>query len=469
MSSSSLNDNNNYIWLKNSPGPHQPSSAPIQIFRCFVLYSSIFACGLIACNYFILPIVLVSLLYCFVLSVGLRFFPSLTRYSPWPRWGYWFPQVIATGWQMYMSCLMELLGMSVTLSGDIITEAQRGEGALIICNHPSTADWLYLWSLFRRTGSLFQLKIVLKNIQFAPILGWALQCIRYLFLQRDFQADKIHIEDMIQHWRSVGASGMHEPIQLLLFPEGTDLRPESYQKSKEFMEKSGTHFNCKHTLMPRTTGFIYILKCLQKYNSIQAVYDCTLAYTPFPISLWRFFRGSLPSSVHVHLKRYPLHELPIHDAADNEETTEKKLSAWLLNVWKEKESRLDAFYSTYHQLAYEQKLFNGSPNEILQYVKEKQLVEFESTPEQKEKIRTFTNESAFPLWLQSVFLISIFTLLALAFYHQCYYYPFWTFITHTLGITVWTGLTYVTGGLHKFIIKNTKDPSILKHINSQSQ
>jgi lysocardiolipin and lysophospholipid acyltransferase len=50
------------------------------------------------------------------------------------------------------------------------------------------------------------------------ILGWAMQAAAYVFIHRKWKDDKSHFEDMISYFCDI-----HEPLQLLIFPEGTDL------------------------------------------------------------------------------------------------------------------------------------------------------------------------------------------------------------------------------------------------------
>lgn len=51
-----------------------------------------------------------------------------------------------------------------------------GEAALIICNHRTRVDWMFLWVLCLRQGQLSGLKIVLKeSLKGVPGFGWATQ------------------------------------------------------------------------------------------------------------------------------------------------------------------------------------------------------------------------------------------------------------------------------------------------------
>lgn len=51
--------------------------------------------------------------------------------------------------------------------------------------------------------------------------GWAMQVACFVFIQRRWAEDKQHIENMLDYFCDI-----REPLQLLLFPEGTDLTGE---------------------------------------------------------------------------------------------------------------------------------------------------------------------------------------------------------------------------------------------------
>jgi 1-acyl-sn-glycerol-3-phosphate acyltransferase len=242
------------------------------------------------------------------------------------------------------------MGMQLHTAGDVISEAQRREGALILSNHPSTADWMYLFSWLPRQGSLLHLKIVLKGaLHGAPVIGWALQCCRYLFLERNWEKDQKHMECIVQHWAKAGTRvgaptddqpAAAAPVQLLLFPEGTDLRPVSFDQSAAFVAKSAAAgmqlIPFEHLLQPRVTGFVHLVKLLRSTGSVKAVYDLTLASTPVPVTIENLARGVAPEHFHVHLRRFDLAALPKDDAA---------LAQWLLQRWTEKEKLLQGFYA----------------------------------------------------------------------------------------------------------------------------
>lgn len=51
--------------------------------------------------------------------------------------------------------------------------------------------------------------------------GWAMQVACFVFIQRRWEDDKKHLQNMLDYFCDI-----REPLQLLLFPEGTDLTGE---------------------------------------------------------------------------------------------------------------------------------------------------------------------------------------------------------------------------------------------------
>lgn len=51
--------------------------------------------------------------------------------------------------------------------------------------------------------------------------GWAMQVACFVFIQRRWENDKKHMGNMLDYFCDI-----KEPLQLLLFPEGTDLTGE---------------------------------------------------------------------------------------------------------------------------------------------------------------------------------------------------------------------------------------------------
>ena len=98
------------------------------------------------------------------------------RYRQWSSF-------IAKMWFSFATFLIEQVGgVKVVLSGDTLPV---GEPAMIICNHRTRIDWMFLWCFCLRLGILDSMKIVLKDsLKSIPGFGWAMQSFMFLFLAR---------------------------------------------------------------------------------------------------------------------------------------------------------------------------------------------------------------------------------------------------------------------------------------------
>lgn len=88
----------------------------------------------------------------------------------------------------------------------------------------------------------------------------------------------------------------------------------------------------QHVLIPRTTGFTYLVNKMRSGEQLDAVYDVTVAYPKtLPQTELDVLKGRLPEEVHFHIKRHHASSLP---------STDEGLKAWLMTAWTEKDELL---------------------------------------------------------------------------------------------------------------------------------
>ncbi|CAI4231528.1 unnamed protein product [Auanema sp. JU1783] len=263
-------------------------------------------------------------------------FIPLAIYAP-KLWRFFADRFVGY-WLTFPASLIEFVfGCHFHVTGDLI---KRDKPALIIMNHRTRLDWMFLWNAlykmdpFLLTTEKISLKAPLKKI---PGAGWAMGCGSYIFLERSFESDKSTIESMMEYYAE-----SNNTYQLLLFPEGTDRGERAMKLSNEFADKNGLpHY--ENVLHPRTTGFNYFIDLMQKHNYISYVYDVTLAYEDHVVEseLQLLKEGKFPKNIHFDVKKYDISDLP---------ATPDERSNWLTSLWKEKESRLKRFYDGDHKL-----------------------------------------------------------------------------------------------------------------------
>ena len=128
-------------------------------------------------------------------------------------------------------------------------------------------------------------------------------------------------------------------VGLISYSEATRYTPAKYHQAVEWCKANDKPIP-RHTLHPRTRGFVPTIKQLRSAPQVKAVYDVTVAYAKgnrFMVapSIWEtLFRPHLSSlwRFHAHVERHPLDALPESD---------EELSKWLEDRWIAKGERLE--------------------------------------------------------------------------------------------------------------------------------
>ncbi|XP_018618355.2 lysocardiolipin acyltransferase 1 [Scleropages formosus] len=275
---------------------------------------------------------------CFVLMLFLgSFFGSVFMLGPVlplmllsPAWYRWLTDRIVATWLTLPVALLELVfGVKVVITGDGFIP---GERSVIIMNHRTRLDWMFLWCCLLRYSYLRLEKICLKaGLKAIPGFGWAMQVASFIFIHRRWEQDRSHMSNMLEYFCDI-----REPLQLLIFPEGTDLTENTRARSHEFAEKNGLP-KYEYVLHPRTTGFTFIVDMLRKGDNLDAVHDITVAYPQnIPQTERHLVLGLFPSEIHFHVQRHPVSLLP---------ASTEGLQNWCQERWTEKEARLRSFYT----------------------------------------------------------------------------------------------------------------------------
>ncbi|XP_028580306.2 lysocardiolipin acyltransferase 1 isoform X1 [Podarcis muralis] len=273
----------------------------------------------------------------FVLTLFLgSFFGSIFMLGPLlplmffsPSWYRWITDRVVATWLTLPVALLEIVfGAKVVITGDGFIP---GERSVIIMNHRTRMDWMFLWNCLLRYSYLRLEKICLKSsLKGIPGFGWAMQVAAFIFIHRRWEEDKNHFANMLDYFCDI-----NEPLQLLIFPEGTDLTDNTKARSNEFAEKNGLQ-KYEYVLHPRTTGFTFIVERLRDGNNLDAIHDITVAYPQnIPQTEKHLLYGNFPKEIHFHVQRYPVQSLP---------TSREELQLWCQKRWEEKEERLRLFY-----------------------------------------------------------------------------------------------------------------------------
>lgn len=287
----------------------------------------------------------------------------------------------------------------LVLTGDLVSHLQRlrlakvrgdksvkDECAIIICNHQSYADWIYVWLLAYYFGMDRHLRIILKaSLSHVPIVGWGMRAFEFIFLQRRWQVDKANMKTTLERMNTDDDGG----FWLLLFPEGTVICRQTHDRTVAYAKKVGITRVPRYVLLPRSTGLKFCLKELRP--RVNAVYNLTVGYSNVDrhgspldtVTLKNMYaRSSPPPQVHMHMERISIEDIDEYlvdtsnhnDDDDNgdrrrhlrTQTPDDALNArsvdttvtpaihespfhnWVMDLFYDKDELMNKFYTTGH-------------------------------------------------------------------------------------------------------------------------
>jgi len=218
----------------------------------------------------------------------------------------------------------------VVFSGDSIPA--REERVLLIANHRTEVDWMYLWDLALRKGRLGSIKYILKSsLMKLPVFGWSFHIMEFIPVERRWEVDGLIMHQMLSSFKDP-----RDPLWLALFPEGTDFTEQKCIRSQKYAAENGLPI-LKNVLLPKTKGLFACLEELK--DSLDAVYDITIGYKHRCPTFFDNACGVEPSEVHIHVRRIPVKDIP---------TSEDKIGSWLLDTFSLKDKLLSDFYLLGH-------------------------------------------------------------------------------------------------------------------------
>ncbi|KAK4195766.1 hypothetical protein QBC40DRAFT_300880 [Triangularia verruculosa] len=211
----------------------------------------------------------------------------------------------------------------ITFSGDA---PRKGESAIVVSNHVAWSDFYLVQAAADKANMGGHTRYFAKAaLRWVPFLGDRQE------LERVFKGVKEY------KWKT----------WLVSFSEGSRFTPKKYLESRLWCKKNNKP-QPEYLLYPRTRGFIATVQYLRKVPHVKAVYDLTLAYQcedefQKAPTMWETIavprlsltreQGGRGYRFHVHVRRFPIEELP-GDAAG--------LAEWLEQRWIEKGRWLEA-------------------------------------------------------------------------------------------------------------------------------
>ena len=207
-------------------------------------------------------------------------------------------------------------GNKLVLTGD----QPRHENVIAFGNHQSMIDIIMLWRWTAPLGLAGWIRWFAKyELKFVPGLGWGMQFLNTLFVKRDWSKDADSVRATFAKLRE-----SQLPAWLVIFPEGTRLKPDKLKSSQDYARRKGLPV-MNRVMIPRGKGFHASLQGMD--GIMNAVYDLTFKYEGDIPGLYSFFtKGGC--IVHLHSVRYDITEIP---------RRERDLNAWLMERFLEKD------------------------------------------------------------------------------------------------------------------------------------
>lgn len=153
--------------------------------------------------------------------------------------------------------------------------ARRARRGLVLCNHRTEIDWLFLWSVAFRMDvhRVTSVRVVIKSsLRQIPGMGWILELLSFPCVERfgHWKSDEVCLSKTARVYREQKAG---QNVWLCIFPEGTTLRERTLESSRAYARmKARSQY--QFVLHPRLKGFAC---CLDEFEP-DVVTDLTIAY-----------------------------------------------------------------------------------------------------------------------------------------------------------------------------------------------
>jgi len=180
------------------------------------------------------------------------------------------------------------------------------EKAILLLNHSYEVDWLISWLMCEQIRVFgCSRAFVKKSFKMIPVLGWTAFFAGNVFLERDWDKDKVLMGDQL-----AALCENPDPILLHLFAEGTRYTAAKHAASVEFAKKSGRPA-LKHLLVPRTKGFLMAVEKLR--GKFPAIYCATMVFRlkDGAVPTLKSMMQRKPVVGEVLLERIPMEDIPI--------------------------------------------------------------------------------------------------------------------------------------------------------------
>lgn len=218
--------------------------------------------------------------------------------------------------------------LNVFIDPEVLKKNVGNEHVLLLMNHCYEIDWLMGWMFCDYAHVLGNCKAYAKKaISYIPTVGWSWKFSEFIFLERNYDKDKVAIETQLNELLDYPS-----PMWLLLNAEGTRFTKTKHEASVKFAREHGMP-ELKHHLLPRTKGFSLSVPHMLGRNI--AIYDIQLAIPKDAKVAPTLSNILLGKSIEADML---VRRIPVEDIPRDEEECGKWLHAQFVNKDKIQDS-----------------------------------------------------------------------------------------------------------------------------------
>lgn len=212
----------------------------------------------------------------------------------------------------------------------------NGESAILIANHTSLLDALFLWAYIQPKTSF--MKYFLKStLKWVPVIGYTAYALGFPFIDRPSLGKckrKIIKEQKEQRKRllSMCAEVFSTPSTLVIFVEGTRINEEKKQSSP-----------FEYLLKPKYTGLALSLLAGKKH--VRKLVDVTIHYPKLEREehlIWKVMTAQLNVPITIEANVIEVESIPEMVGLDDKKS-KQEFSKWLDDLWWQKDKLLDQY------------------------------------------------------------------------------------------------------------------------------
>eukprot|EP00172_Hildenbrandia_rubra_P001035 Plantae.Rhodophyta-Hildenbrandia_rubra.ctg16203.p1 GENE.Plantae.Rhodophyta-Hildenbrandia_rubra.ctg16203~~Plantae.Rhodophyta-Hildenbrandia_rubra.ctg16203.p1 ORF type:complete len:370 (-),score=35.71 Plantae.Rhodophyta-Hildenbrandia_rubra.ctg16203:1831-2940(-) len=209
------------------------------------------------------------------------------------------------------------------------TKVPSETSALCLMQHACDTDALLGLAWLARFGFPYpgNAKCVVKrSLGDIPIFGWILRQTEFIFISRNWQADKDGYMSALESMREYP-----KPFWIVLYPEGSRFTEEKKKRCQEYCLAKGYPL-VSNVLFPRFKAFTALMPKLR--GTFDGIIDATIVFDGEPPTVSTMLSGTADCTLHAHIRFFPMKDIPVE---------EKALENWLISRWVEKDEILSKY------------------------------------------------------------------------------------------------------------------------------